>query len=424
MQTVVPDLKSLRVLLIAALYVSLFGCATPPAVTAPAEAAKPVTAAPAAAQPAPAVPAAAAPVVTAPLPPVSTEPAEPHIALILPLKSPTFAKAAEVVQQGFMAAASLQPNGLPVRAYPCNDEKSEVVAVYEQAVKEGAVAVAGPLTRNGVAALAANPDLAVPTLALNMVESVRADQLYFFGLPAEAESKLAAQWATKIGLLSAVIVRTDTALSKRLAVSFTENWQKAGGLIQSEIVYSGDAAPLRALPTDPGNMVFLAAETDKARLIRPYINNLLPIYAASQVFAGNARNLVNYDMGEIHFVDMPWVVQPDHPAVMIYPRALPPLSLELERLYALGIDAYRLLQVIYQHEMSNSLPLDGVTGRLTLNGHLLEREATKAIIRQGQGYPMDSKTLPPSIDAQTALENKEINKEIKKEMIKESKSKK
>lgn len=421
MQTVVPGLKSLRVLLIAALYVSLFGCATPPevATTADAPAAKvtsPTPVAPPATQ-------APAPVVVPVSPAVSSEAVEHHIALILPLKSPTFARAAEVVQQGFMAAASLQSNGLPVRAYPCNDEKSEVAAVYEQAVKAGAVAVAGPLTRNGVAVLAANPDLPVPTLALNMVESVRADQLYFFGLPAEAESKLAAQWATKIGLLSAVIVRTDTALSKRLAVSFTENWQKAGGLIQSEIVYSGDAAPLRALPTEPGNMVFLAAETDKARLIRPYINNLLPIYAASQVFAGNTRNLVNYDMGEIHFVDMPWVVQPDHPAVMIYPRAVPPLSLELERLYALGIDAYRLLQVIYQHETSSAFPLDGVTGRLTLNGHLLEREATKAIIRQGQGYPMDSKTLPPSIDAQTALENKEFNKE-NKELNKEHKAKK
>ena len=314
----------------------------------------------------------------------------------------------------------MQPNSLPVRAYPCNDEKMEVAAVYEQAVRAGAVAVAGPLTRNGVAALSANPDLPVPTLALNMVESVRTDQMYFFGLPVEAESKLAAQWATKAGLLSAVIVRTDTALSKRLAVSFSENWQKSGGIIQSEIVYSGDAAPLHALATDPGNMVFLAAETDKARLMRPYINKLLPVYAVSQVFAGNSKNLLNYDLGEVHFVDMPWVVQPDHPAVMIYPRALPPLSQDMERLYALGIDAYRVLQVLYLHEIDNALPLDGVTGKLSLNGHLIEREATKSIMRAGQGYPADSKFLPSSITPQVALENKEL----REKELKESKSKK
>ena len=167
-------------------------------------------------------------------------------------------------------------------------------------------------------------------------------------------------------------------------------------------------------------MVFLAAETDRARLIRPYINNLLPIYASSQVFAGNSKNLVNYDLGEVHFVDMPWVVQPDHPAVMIYPRALPPLSQELERLYALGIDAYRVLQVLYQHEASNAFPLDGVTGKLILNGHLIEREATKSIIRAGQGYPADSKFLPISITPQAALENKEL----REKELKDSKAKK
>ena len=103
-----------------------------------------------------------------------------------------------------------------------------------------------------------------------------------------------------------------------------ENWQHAGGIIQSEIVYAGDPSPLRLIPSEPGNMVFLAAEVDKARLLRPYISNMLPVYATSQVFAGNANNLVNYDLSEVRFVDMPWLLQPDHPAVMVYPRVTPP----------------------------------------------------------------------------------------------------
>ncbi len=263
--------------------------------------------------------------------------------------------------------------------------------MYQQALKAGAVAVAGPLTRNGVTALAANPDLAVPTLALNVIEATRADQLYFFGLPAEVEARQVSQWATRVGLLSATVVRTDTALSKRIAQAFSENWQHAGGIIQSEIVYAGDPSPLRLIPTEPGNMVFLAAEVDKARLLRPYISNMLPVYATSQVFAGNANNLVNYDLSEVRFVDMPWLLQPDHPAVMVYPRVTPPMAQDMERLYALGIDAYRLLQVFYQHDTLNALPLDGVTGKIRLNGHLLEREGTTAVLRQGQGVPLDSK---------------------------------
>lgn len=332
-----------------------------------------------------------APVVVPIVPAAGTGQVEHHIALILPLKSATFGKAAEAVQQGFLAAASLQANGLPVRIYPCNDEKLEVAALYQQALRDGAVAVAGPLTRNGVAALAVNPDLAVPTLALNVIEATRADQLYFFGLPVEAEARQVAQWATKAGLLSATVVRTNTPLSKRLAQAFSENWQRAGGLVQSEIIYTGDPAPLHLIPAEPGNMVFLASEVDKARLLRPYISNALPVYATSQVFAGNSNNLVNYDLAEVRFVDMPWLLQPDHPAVMVYPRAIPPLAQDMERLYALGIDAYRLLQVLYQHDILNVLPLDGVTGKVHLYGHLLEREAAPAVLRQGLGVSLDSK---------------------------------
>ncbi|MFA6121823.1 MAG: penicillin-binding protein activator [Sideroxydans sp.] len=399
MQIVASESKWLRGVLVAALYVSLYGCATPPATTPIAATPVPVVKAP---TPAPVPPVATTSAVTAPavvvsptIEGVAVEAPEHHIALILPLKSATFGKAAEAVQQGFMAAAEQQQNGLPVRVYPCNDEKTEVLALYQQAIKAGAVSVAGPLTRNGVVAMATLPNVSVPTLALNVVDSTRADQLYFFGLPAEQESKQIAQLATKGGLLSATVVRTNTALSKRLAQAFSDNWQRSGGIILSEIVYTGDPAALRLIPTDPGNMVFLAAEVDKARLLRPYISNLLPVYATSQVFSGNANNLVNYDLAEVRFIDMPWVLQADHPAVMVYPRAAAPLPQDIERLYALGIDAYRLLQIFYQHDTINSLPLDGVTGKVSLNGHLLEREAMPAVLRQGLGIPHDGR--PPVV---------------------------
>ncbi len=399
MQIVASESKWLRGVLVAALYVSLFGCATPPATTSTAPEPAPVVIAPAPVPPVATTSAVTAPavVVSPSLEALSVEAAEHHIALILPLKSAAFGNAAEAVQQGFMAAAAQRSNGIPVRVYPCNDEKSEVLALYKQAIKAGAVAVAGPLTRNGVAAISTLPNVAVPTLALNVVDATRSDQLFFFGLPAEQESKQISQLATKVGLLSATIVRTNTVLSKRLAQSFSDNWQRSGGIVLSEIVYTGDPTPLRIIPTDPGSMVFLAAEVDKARLLRPYISNLLPVYATSQVFSGNANNLVNFDLAEVRFIDMPWVLQADHPAVMVYPRPATPLPHDMERLYALGIDAYRLLQIFYQHDTINSLPLDGVTGRVSLNGHFLEREAMPAVLRQGQGIPHDGR--PPVIPA-------------------------
>lgn len=326
---------------------------------------------------------------------VPAEPAVPHLALLLPLKSPVFAKAADAVKQGFLAAASRERNGLTVRIYPCSDESAEVAAIYQQALQSGAVAVAGPLTRNGVAALAAaNPEVMTPTLALNTLEGVREDQLYFFGLPAEAEARQSAQRMTNAGFLTASIVSTNTPLSRRLAQAFADEWQRAGGILRAEVVYNGDPATLKELkelPEEPGGAVFLAAELDKARLLRPYVNSMLPVYSTSQMFAGNTNMLLNYDLTEVRFVDMPWLLQPDHTAVMIYPRSATPLPPELDRLYALGIDAYRLLQVLFNHDFFNTLPLDGVTGKVTLSGHYFQREATLAIMRQGQGVPVDSR---------------------------------
>jgi len=311
------------------------------------------------------------------------------------LHSPTFAKAADAVQQGFLAAAGKAVKGLPVHVYPCNNESTEVVALYQKAIQAGAVAVAGPLTRNGVAALAASAQLTTPTLALNLIDDTRTDQLYFFGLPPEAEARQAAQRATSAGLLSATIVSTDTPLAKRLAQAFSDEWQRTGGILQSVIIYkNGDPTALKALSPDPGNLVFIAAEADKTRLLRPYIDSALPVYATSQVFSGSNHTLTNYDLTDVRFYDMPWMVQPDHPAVMIYPRSATPLPPDMDRLYALGIDAYRLLQLVYGHDKSAFLPLDGVTGKITLSGHTFQREAILAVMRQGQGIPVDSKSRP------------------------------
>jgi outer membrane PBP1 activator LpoA protein len=133
-------------------------------------------------------------------------------------------------------------------------------------------------------------------------------------------------------------------------------------------------------------MVFLAADMDKARLIRPYLNPNIPVYGTSQLFRGNSDALVNYDLNEIRFIDMPWLLQLDHPAVMIYPHAIPPLDIDRERLYALGIDAYRLIQVMLSSKLEAALPLDGVTGRISMgSNNQLQREPVLALFKLGRG---------------------------------------
>ena len=307
---------------------------------------------------------------------------------MLPLESASFGAAARAVQQGFLAAAGLDPQALPVRVYGNPDENSSVAVVYRQAIADGASAVVGPLTRNGVAALAAMNSFPVPTLSLNTVESAPLHNLYCFGMAIETEAKQVALLAGKQGYKQAIVISADEPLARRLQYAFEEQWTASGGTVLREIDFNGDTSMFADIAATPDTMVFFATGAEKSRLIHPFLPANMATYATSQIFSGNTDTLVNFDLEGIHFVDMPWLMQPDQ----IYPRANPSLPTDQERLYALGIDAYRLVQVLLGRQ--TTLPLDGVTGRVSLKGHTFEREALPALFVQGHAQSADAPIVP------------------------------
>jgi outer membrane PBP1 activator LpoA protein len=92
----------------------------------------------------------------------------------------------------------------------------------------------------------------------------------------------------------------------------------------------------------------------------------------------------------VRFLDIPWLLQPDHPAVISYARS-DALHGELarERFYALGIDAYRLVQELLKPYQTME-PLDGVTGTITLNNsHQFIRTLVPAQFSQGSARMID-----------------------------------
>lgn len=326
---------------------------------------------------------------TEPLAPGDEKPA-PHIALLLPLKSAMFAAAASAVQQGFTAAATLGEQKLPVSIYACFDENKDIVTLYRQAISNGALAVVGPLTRSGVSTLAAEKDIPVPTLVLNAIDEQPNQQVYFFGMAAEAEARRVAQLAAFQGLHQAIVIAARTQLDKRLQFAFEDEWHASGRGVLREIEFNDDPTPLYDLAAEPDTVIFIAADADQARLIRPYLPNKMPIYATSQIFIGNQDALTNNDLNGIRFVDMPWLLQADHPAVMSYPHANPPLPTDLERFYALGVDAYRLIQLLLDKQIATALPLDGVSGHIELSGRTFKRVAIPALFVQGKAQLPDA----------------------------------
>lgn len=296
------------------------------------------------------------------------------IGLILPLNAPAFRQPAEVVKQGFLTAAQVQLNAPAIRIYPTGDDVNDILAVYRQALDDGAHVIVGPLTKNAVAALAEADITLVPTLALSVPDTdVARPNLYLFGLSLEAEARQVAQFIANQGHHSVLVVGAATMLDNRLQTAFDAAWQRLGGQVAGQIKFTPkmdlEALHEQVTAAQP-DAIFLAANAPEARLIHPYLPETIASYATSQVFGGERDAQHNIDLSGVRFLDMPWLLQPDHPAVMVYPRAAQTLGADGERLYALGIDAFRLAQLFFRGTMpAGGNVLDGVTGQISLSAN-------------------------------------------------------
>ena len=309
--------------------------------------------------------------------------APPHIGVILPLNNSAFRQPAEAVKDGLLAASKQQPGTPPIRIYPTSDDPNNVLAVYQQALKNGAKVIVGPLLKSAVTALAEADFVNVPTIALSVPDlEVSQPNLYLFGLSLDAEARQVAQFMRREGRQSALIIRAANPLGLRLQTAFSETWQRQGGNIAGQLVYSAstDLSVLHDYVSKlPSDALFLALNAQDASLVRPYLPSKIASYATSQIFTGIATPL-NVDLSGVRFLDMPWLLQPDHPAVMVFSRLERPLNMDSERLYAMGIDAYRLAQLFFQGAIPTSGNiLDGVTGQISLGANRqFTRELTAA----------------------------------------------
>jgi outer membrane PBP1 activator LpoA protein len=315
----------------------------------------------------------------------------PHIALLLPLKSGPFARLAEAVRRGAWEAHRVHAGGgLPLVVYSTSDDAFDIMQTYQKAVAQGAQLVIGPLTRSAVSALANSTMVSVPTLALNAPEgdAPLPSYLYVFGLQVENEAKQVAALAAQQGRRRALVVSARTGLSKRLSQAFTEEWLRRGNEVSEEFSYTSDAAELGKLrdmlAVASSDMVFLALDGQQSKLMRSYLGLSMPIYATSLVNASSDA-LAHLELNGVIFVDMPWLLLPDHPAVLSYARPdSAAADLEFQRFYALGIDAYRIAQGLIGPR-ADAAPLDGVTGTIIVDRERrVLREPVVAQFTQGE----------------------------------------
>jgi uncharacterized protein len=316
---------------------------------------------------------------------------EVHIALILPLKSAQFRHAAESLRQGVAAAYEWSPNAtkLPLKIYPVDDEKDAMLAAYEEALSMGARACIAGMTRDGATQLAAHARAVFPVLALNQPERETnlPEKFFSMSLSLDEEARQVARVAYSEGRRRAVVIASAQPLAKRVQAAFEQEWKRLHGELLEPAMYAAEQNALIKMKTTLLNaapdMAFITGDVVMARNTRPFIPASLPAYGTSQIYPGRAERHAKIELQAVRFIDMPWMLEPDHPAVMVYPRPPATVGTEAERLYALGIDAYRVAELLRSGE--KNLRLDGVTGNISLfNHHFFVRELTTAHFHNGE----------------------------------------
>jgi len=197
-----------------------------------------------------------------------------NVALLLPFDG-QFAKAADAVRDGFMAAWFADPDTQnPPRLLVRDTSAGDIRLVYNQAIEDGADFVVGPLRRATVTSLAASPGMPVPTLTLNhadptplaATETTAASDnqagdstkptkavaagagptsaLYQFALSPEYEARLVAEYAWFAGHTNAAVLAPEGAWGERVAAAFADAWHGLGGSVVEIQRYSNDGSDM------------------------------------------------------------------------------------------------------------------------------------------------------------------------------------
>jgi outer membrane PBP1 activator LpoA protein len=324
----------------------------------------------------------------------------PIYALVLPGADTPFARAADALRQGFFAANKAARSPVDVQVIELAPG-ADALGALNTARERGARVAVGPLPRPEVASIAALPALPLPVVALNVLDHDNGlpGELILMGLPAEDEARrlvaiALAEFAGRVPGDTArprfLVLATDAPLERRIAQAYTDALTAAGERSSTLTVRADLLEPLAQQITErKPEAVFLALDARSAALVRSRLPREAFVFATSLANPGNpeasadARALAR-DLEGVRFVDAPWLIDVAGPGVVGVARPAAPLSALEERLYALGIDAYRVARL--WAEGKARFELDGATGFLRLDrarSARVERRPRSAILQNG-----------------------------------------
>ncbi|MFJ4197781.1 penicillin-binding protein activator [Pseudomonas sp. NPDC089534] len=322
------------------------------------------------------------------------------IALLLPQDGP-LASVGKALRDGFMAAhyqAQQAGQKPPAIEFYDSSRLTNLDEFYRKAQADGVQLVVGPLEKPLVKQLSTRPQLPITTLALNYSEGDQGPaQLFQFGLAAEDEAREVSRRARADGLHRAAVMVPRGEWGDRVLRAFSQDWQANGGSIvatervdqpvqlaqqiadmfqlrQSEAraksLQNAAGTNVAAQPSRRQDIefIFLAATPQQAQQIKPTLNfqyaGDVPVYATSHVFSASGDVNQYNDMNGIRFCETPWLLDANDPLRKQVTAQWPQAAGSLGRLYAMGVDAYRLAPRLGQLKAMPDSRIEGQSGSL------------------------------------------------------------
>lgn len=374
------------------------------------------------------------------------------IALLLPAGGRE-KPASDAIRDGFLAAyfQSDRASRPKVTFYDAG-AGNNFLTIYQQAVADGAQVIIGPLLKEQLKALQQLPQLPVPTLALNSIDDVQKvpPNLFQFSLSLNEEALQIADIAAGQRFQRAAIFGIRTDWATRAADTFRQRWQQHGGSVIDEIwfdAYGADYASRienllainesrarakelqrllgRNVEFEPRrrqdiDVIFFVGKAEQARSIKPmmtyYYADSIPLYATSSIYGGTPDQTRDQDLDGIRFTEIPWVLD-DNDAIKQTIVDFSRASAPLQRLNAMGSDAFRLYPRLRQLELFPNAQLQGSTGELSMDkDRVIRRRLAWAEFSGGVVKPApmamttdDDSSLQDAIDANATLEHRDAD---------------
>ena len=341
-----------------------------------------------------------------------------QIALLLPLSGRAEA-IGTAVRDGFIAGYLEQDVASRPRVKVYDVAAESVAGAYQHAVQDGASFIVGPLTKEDVAAVAPLAAGRTPVLALNFLADsvVSSGNFYQFALLPEDEARIVARRLAADGKLKGIAIVPDSEWGTRVARHSPMNsrilaepcWTAAATRPAARTSPTSSSRPCRcrSVKGEPSShrsdadFVFIAGTPQRGRLIVPQLKFQLRGRHSRVLHVGllRARPRRQRRSGRHvlsrHAVD--GVGRSGDRKIRDAVRgAWPARTARLNRLFAFGFDAYRLVPALRAEALSETNEIAGVTGKLFLDDHnRIRRELDWVQITNGIPSPLVAIPDPP-----------------------------